>query len=368
MRARPATNHLIQLVEESTFVSDTIAFNRVADLLRDRGEPTRYQGGKLRTRGICHGGDAPDTVAITRTNDGIAVYCHKCQGNEDFLAEIGWTLSDLFDKPLERQRDRPADDMWIPCRDRGHQRVAQYLYRDEHGAVVHGVTRCDHKDFAQWRPDDTTRSGRRWSLNDKQGNRLVRVVPFRLPELLKAKTEDRVVFICEGEKDALALVDHGLVATCNAGGAGKWTAEHAQFLEGMDVTVFADRDEPGRRHAEHVVSTLMGIARSLYVVQAKTGKDAADHFANGHKDNEFHQVGAPVPYPGQCPVRQGLDRDAGHVADPQWVDLAAAQHLGGQFLGGASGGLLGALPPAGQQVAQGLDLLGRACGAGDLLP
>ncbi|WP_371646454.1 toprim domain-containing protein [Streptomyces mirabilis] len=277
--------------------TEAIAFNRLADLLSGMGERTRYQGGALRVRGICHDGDAPGTVAIRQGNNGVVVHCHKCNGNREFLAAIGWTEADLFDTPLERQRDRPADDTWIPCRDRGHKRVAQYLYRDENGAVVHGVTRCDAKCFAQWRPDDSTRSGRRWSLNDKGGNRLVRIVPFRLPELLKAKTEDRVAFICEGEKDALVLVDHGLVATCNAGGAGKWTAEHAQFLEGMDVTIVADRDEPGRRHAEHVVDTLTGLARTVYVVQAATGKDAADHFAAGHTDSEFIQVWAPVPHP-----------------------------------------------------------------------
>lgn len=279
--------------------TETIAFNRLADLLGGMGEPTRYQGGALRTRGICHDGDSPNTVAIRRGNDNnVVIYCHKCQGNADFLAAIGWTEADCYDVPLERQHDRPADDTWIPCRDRGHKRVAQYLYRDENGRTVHGVTRCDAKCFAQWRPDDSTKSGRRWSLNDKDGNRLVRIVPFRLPELLRAKTEDRVAFICEGEKDALALVDHGLVATCNAGGAGKWTAEHAQFLEGMDVTIVADRDDKGRDHAVAVVDTLRGIARSIYVVQALAGKDAADHFAAGHTDSEFNQVWAPVPHPG----------------------------------------------------------------------
>ncbi|MER6435462.1 toprim domain-containing protein [Streptomyces sp. NPDC001185] len=279
-------------------MTDTIAFNRLADLLGSMGEPTRYQGGALRTRGICHDGDSPNTVAIRRGNNGgVVIHCHKCNGNAEFLAAIGWTEADLFDEPLERQRDRPADDTWIPCRDRGHKRVAQYIYRDENGAVVHGVTRCDSKCFAQWRPEPSTKSGRRWSLNDADGSRLVRLVPYRLPELLAAKEADRVIFICEGEKDALALVDHGLVATCNAGGAGKWTTEHARHLEGADVTIVADRDGPGRAHAEQVVSTLEGVARTVYVVQARTGKDAYDHFAAGHTDSEFLQVWAPFPDP-----------------------------------------------------------------------
>jgi hypothetical protein len=286
-------------------VTDTIAFNRLADLLRDRGEPTRYQGGSLRTRGICHGASGIGAVSIRRGNNGsVIVWCHACNDNKGFLEAIGWTEADLYDEPLERSRDRPADDSWIPCRERDHMRVAQYVYRDENGRTVHGVTRCDHKCFAQWRPDPSAKSGRRWKLTDNDGNRLVRTVPYRLPELLVAKEADRVIWIAEGEKDVHALVDHGLAATCNAAGAGKWTAEHAQFLEGADVTVVADRDEPGRAHALHVVETLRGLARSVYVVQAKTGKDAADHFAAGHVDSEFNQVWAPIPHPDDSAVTE----------------------------------------------------------------
>ncbi|AGP56163.1 toprim domain-containing protein [Streptomyces rapamycinicus] len=282
-------------------MTDGIAFNRLADLLRDRGEPTRYQGGALRTRGICHDGDSPGTVAIRRgANGGVVIFCHKCQGNAEFLAALGWTEADLYDQPLaeSERRARPADDTWIPCKERGHHRVAQYVYRDEHGAVVQGATRCNEKCFAQWRPDPAAKSGRRWRLTDDQGNRLVRTVPYRLPEILKAVAAERVIWIAEGEKDVHALVDHGLEATCNAGGAEKWTAEHAQFLKGADVTIVADRDEKGRKHAVAVVETLRGIARSVYVVQAREGKDAADHFAAGHSDHQFLQVWAPVPHPG----------------------------------------------------------------------
>lgn len=288
-------------------MTDGIAFNRIADLLRDRGEPTRYTGGALRTRGICHEGDSSDTVAIRRGNNGsLVIFCHKCQGNADFLAAIGWTESDLYDEPLpERERTgRPTDDLWIPCKERGHKRVAQYVYEDENRAVVHGVTRCDHKCFAQWRPATDTRSGRRWSLNDEQGKRIVRIVPYRLPELLAAKEGGRVVWITEGEKDVHALVDHGLEATCNAGGAGRWTTEHAAFLEGAGVIVCADRDEPGKRHAVAVVESLMPVAHSIYVVQALVGKDAADHFAAGHLDHEFVQVWAPKPAPGDTTAVQ----------------------------------------------------------------
>ncbi|MEU1908143.1 toprim domain-containing protein [Streptomyces hygroscopicus] len=226
------------------------------------------------------------------------IFCHKCGTGDLFREAIGWSKADLFDEPLERAQDRPADDTWIPCKERGHHRVAQYLYRDERGVVVQGATRCNEKCFAQWRPDPAAKSGRRWRLTDDQGNRLVRTVPYRLPEILKAIANDQVIWIAEGEKDVHALVDHGLEATCNAAGAGKWTAEHAAFLKGADITIVADRDDKGRKHAEAVVETLRGVARSVYVVQAREGKDAYDHFAAGYRDHQFLQVWAPIPYPG----------------------------------------------------------------------
>jgi hypothetical protein len=277
-------------------MNEPIAFNRMQDTLRGLGEPVRYQGGSLRTRGRCHDGSEPDTVIISRgRNGGLVVHCHKCGGNEAFLTSIGWRESDLFDVPLP-ERQRTGSDDWMPCLRHGHRKVAEYRYTDEQALLIHGVIRCDRKDFWQWRPDEAVKSGRRWSLNDEKGVRAVRLVPYRLPEILSAIAREQVVWICEGEKDVHALLKRGLEATCNAAGAGKWTLEHARHLTGADVTIVADRDDSGRKHAELVVETLRGVARSVYVVQARHGKDAFDHFAGGGTTGDFIEVWAPIPF------------------------------------------------------------------------
>jgi hypothetical protein len=67
-------------------------------------------------------------------------------------------------------------------------------------------------------------------------------------------------------------------------GAGKWRPEYAQASQGRSRSSSSPtRDEPGRNHAETVKEVPRGLASAVYVVQAKKGKDATDHFAAGHK-------------------------------------------------------------------------------------
>ena len=89
---------------------------------------------------------------------------------------------------------------------------------------------------------------------------------FRLPELIAAP-KDAIVWIAEGEKDVLALVSLGLVATTNVGGAGKWKPEYSQFLKGRHVVVLPDNDDAGRKHAAQVAQALDGIAAGVKVIE-----------------------------------------------------------------------------------------------------
>ncbi len=238
--------------------------------------------------------DRRASLSIRLEDDRVLLHCHAGCDIDAILAALDLRRADLFDEPRQPGVASQRDD-WTPC---GHGKAAEYLYRDEHGQVLYGVFRCPRKCFRQWRPDPTAKSGRRWQLRDDDGNLLVRLVPYRLPELLAAVAAEQVVWICEGEKDVHALIDRpGIAATCNSGGAGKWLPEFARYFHGADVTIVADRDRAGRRHAEHVVETLRDVARSIVVVQARYGKDAHDHLAAGGHTGNFITVWEPKPYP-----------------------------------------------------------------------
>lgn len=77
------------------------------------------------------------------------------------------------------------------------------------------------------------------------------------------------VFIAEGEKCCDCLWDIGLLAVCNDDGAGegKWKPEFSAALAGKDVVILPDCDEVGRAHGIAVAESLVGIAKTVRLVE-----------------------------------------------------------------------------------------------------
>ena len=160
--------------------------------------------------------DQRASLSIGEGADGRAlVKCHAGCPAEAICAAVGLRVLDLM--PTADALPTPSKPKGSDGKNGKPRIVAQYDYRDETGQLVFQVVRYEPKGFRQRRPDG--KGGWTWSV---QG---VRVVPYRLPELLAEPA--RPIFIAEGEKDCDSLARVGLLATCNAGGAGKWTAEHA---------------------------------------------------------------------------------------------------------------------------------------------
>ena len=165
-----------------------------------------------------------------------------------------------------------------------------YDYVDEEGSLLFQVIRRPGKTFRQRRPDG--RGGWIWNLDR------VRRVPFRLPGVGEhiASNSREPIYIVEGEKDVEALESVGAVATCNSGGALKWTDDHSEALKGARrVVIVADRDEPGRRHARAVRDGLASVGvTDVVIVEALAGKDAADHLDAGHVLDDFVELPEPT--------------------------------------------------------------------------
>jgi hypothetical protein len=195
--------------------------------------------------------DRRASLSISQGDDGrTLVHCYAGCTPEAICAAVGLTLADLMPERGDQKFAEPAPN--------GRPRiVANYDYRDERGDVLFQVVRREPKDFIQRRPNDD--GGWVWSVKG------VRVVPYRLPDLLANPTA--IVVVVEGEKDCDNLAQLGIVATTNAGGAGKWTAEHADFLRGRRVVVVGDNDKAGGKHAQQVARSLAGLAEWVRVVE-----------------------------------------------------------------------------------------------------
>jgi hypothetical protein len=164
----------------------------------------------------------------------------------------------------------------------GRRIVATYDYADENRKLLFQIVRYDPKDFGRRRPDGN--GGWIWNVDG------VRQVPYRLPEIMKAIANHRTVFPVEGEKDADALWRIGIPATCNAGGAGKWTPVLNQYFRDADVVVLPDQDPQSRNksgaplyhangrpkftgqdHAKDVATQLTNIASRIRPIGFRAG-------------------------------------------------------------------------------------------------
>lgn len=221
------------------------AFERVVAAAESQGSAVTPLGnGRASAQAPGHS-PSDRSVTITGIEGQVLVHSHS-DPTDQVLDAWGITKPDLFDDP----------------------RGATYKYSD--GRTVF---RSPTKKFSQ-------------SGNTK-GKAL-----FRVEKASEAIAAGTPVYVTEGEKCALAIESVGGVAVSSAMGAGKahlfdWTPLH-----GGTVLVIADKDEKGYRHARDILRILDGKADSV-VIEAKAGKDAADHIATGHGLDEFVPVEEP---------------------------------------------------------------------------
>ena len=215
--------------------------------------------------------DRVASVSLSVGADGrLLLYCHAGCRTPDLLAAVGLTVADLFDEaPLAAPR--PLHNANQPWRLKGQgaqdgaagshpalsaaSKPETYDYRDLEGTLLHQVVRGVGKTFRQRQPDG---DGWRWKADGRR-------VPYRWPELVGAKT----VWIVEGEKDADACWSHGVPATCNRGGAGKWgEAETAALVE---VGVGRKSSRPSR-HSPGCARAAIGLSIPTWGLRSKPAR------------------------------------------------------------------------------------------------
>lgn len=216
------------------------AYERIVDALthwnvRETGH------GQARAKCPAHNGQSNDSLAVRAIEGQVLIHCHSGCSTRDVVAALDLTMSDLFDD------------------------TAGVTYRYDDGRTVH---RSPTKKFRQ--------SG------NTHGTAL-----YRAERVAEAVAAGETIFVVEGEKDVHAIEALGGTAVCSAMGAGKAHLADWSPLRGANVVIIQDKDDPGRQHAREVSGQLTGVAKTVEIVEAKLGKDAADHIAAGHGLGDF---------------------------------------------------------------------------------
>lgn len=156
-------------------------------------------------------------------------------------------------------------------------------YVDAFGAPLYRVTR-----YGMVYEDGSPAPGKTFSQGRIHAGILypnmdgVEYVLYNLPSVLAAAT----VWLCEGERDARAVIAAGACGTTDAGGAGardKFAERgYPEQLRGKDVLIVPDTDKPGRERGAAIAAALHGIASSVRIVLLPDPcKDIRDYLEAG---------------------------------------------------------------------------------------
>jgi putative DNA primase/helicase len=273
--------------------------------------------GKLNSNGVERDGPCPRCGGTDRFSYNIKKQTWNCRGCKtkadkgDVIGMVQWldgcdfiaacTTLNGGDQP-PKGNSKPREIV-----------VSEFFYEDASGVVVSAQERVEYlnpdgtsvlkdgkrkKIFRQKRPDPD-RNGK-WikKVTDDDGKPLVPVVPYRLPQVLAAVAAGQEVLIVEGEGKADLLASWNVVATCNAGGANKWRAEHAAFLKDANVVLVPDHDDVGWQHVHLVGASLVGVAKRIRILvlpDLPTKGDVIDWARSGGTREQLDELIAKAP-------------------------------------------------------------------------
>lgn len=150
-----------------------------------------------------------------------------------------------------------AGNAAVAPRQRSATLKIDYSYRLADGSPSLTVTRVDYDDGSKSFSQKTARG-----LKPSEDKSFV-PVPYNLPAI--AAKPDATIYLVEGETCADTLIGLGLVATCNAGGAGNWRAELNEHFAGRNVVILPDNDDAGEKHLRKLIDNLEDVAASIRV-------------------------------------------------------------------------------------------------------
>lgn len=195
-----------------------------------------------------HSDNRPSLSIARGEDERVLIHCHAGCEHAAICEALGLEVSDLFPG---KNGQAHSEKKIIAC----------YDYVDINGNLLYQSVRYEPKTFRQRRPDPERPDAWIWNLAN------VPRVLYRLPEIRQAIADGTSIYVVEGEKDVENLRQQGLVATTNAGGAGKWRKEYCEHLQDANLVIIPDNDQSGEKHGETVATQCYENATSIKVLR-----------------------------------------------------------------------------------------------------
>ena len=258
------------------------------------------------------GGD--DRFAVTSTARKKVFRCRGCGAKGDVIALVEFLDGIDFTHAVEKLTGQPPPPKPERKSTKG-KIVAEYPYRDEAGGLLFQVVRFEPKDFRQRRPNG--RGGWTWNLDG------VRLVPYRLAEIIAAIKTGQTVLVVEGEKDVATAETLGFVATCAPGGVGMgWRSQYDEHFTGSDVIIVPDNDEDenkGPRYARTIADHLVKVAGRVRWLTLPHVKDLTEWLpAGGTREQLDHLIASAPDY--ESAAKPAIGESAKREATSNGID------------------------------------------------
>ena len=210
--------------------------------------------------------DQTPSLSLERKKDIILVKCHAGCGFKEIIEALKMT-----------QKEFKAQKKAKPIK----KEVCRYTYHDEQGETLGQVVRFTPKSFLRARKVDG---------KDVWNWKGIKLVPYKLPELIDSVNKDNPIIMVEGEKDADNLISIGYSATTLPGGAGKWRSNYKQHFLNSDLILIPDNDKAGISGMEKVAEALIPIAKRIRILQLnnlKSKEDVSDWLKKNHFNKDL---------------------------------------------------------------------------------
>jgi len=237
----------------------------------------------------CREDDENPSLSIGQGDDGrVLVTCHRgipCSV-EEICSHVGMTVAELMP---EKQSEKKSSKLEL---------VETYDYRDSQGDLqfqkLRFIDETGKKTFRQRRKAND--GSWVYNLDD------IEQVLYNLPQVIRGKEAGATIWVVEGEKDVNTLTELGLIATTMPGGAGKWKEHHTASLTGAKVTIIADNDTVGKKHAADVFQKLIEAGCETEILIPDGVKDVTDLLTSGGTIGDLRKFEEKIDLPEETDI------------------------------------------------------------------